>query len=197
MHKIESENICSLNDFTQYWWCDNTPLFSSSNSFNFSKTSIYPTSSNMFESNAYWSQNPYSWISSDRDSHANYEIRNSSCQDLMELHTSNPNYTIKEKVGKLGEISQVIVCKNNNWTKEFMRMDDFVLHNKVHMKSRPYPCRYWPRAYTQKGNLLKHTRKHTQPDLNKRRVYTCQFWQRGYTEKYNLKVRFELESAVL
>ena len=165
-----------------------------SNSLNIWKESSQQNSILCVNPRIYWTQNSNLRFSSDYDSQANYEIKNSSCLGLMDLHTTNQNYTIKEQVGRFGEISKVIVCKNNSWTKEFMRMDDFILHNKVHMEARPYPCRYWPRAYTQKGNLLKHMRKHIQPDLNKRRLYICQFWQRGYTEKYNLKAKFHSHS---
>lgn len=107
----------------------------------------------------------------------------------MPFNSLNQNYTIKERINNFGEIKQVVVWRNSKCNREFDKLSDFFVHEKVHMKVRPYPCRYCPRAYTQKGNLLKHMRKHTQPDINKRRLYKCEFCQRGYTEKYNLKVR--------
>lgn len=179
------ENL-NLNDVSQYCLWD----YSSSSFWTDSGSSWMTSlnkSLNSTNSKNYWK--PNTSISQIHNANIEGKLKNSTSFNYENLHMMNSNYAINENVSNYGDISQVITCKNNYWANNFEQWEEFALHNKVHMKVRPYPCRYCPRAYTQKGNLLKHMRKHTQPDINKRRLYKCEFCQRGYTEKYNLKVR--------
>ena len=79
-----------------------------------------------------------------------------SFSSKLPWNSLNKYYEIKERVNYFGEINQVVVWRNSRCNMEFDNLSDFFVHERVHMKIRPYSCRYCPRAYTQKGNLLKH-----------------------------------------
>lgn len=49
-------------------------------------------------------------------------------------------------------------------------------------------CQYCNRFFTQKGNLKKHLRQHTQPNVVDRKRFVWKFCNKGYTERYNLNV---------
>ena len=101
------------------------------------------------------------------------------------------NWKVSQRVDKQGRLVRLYRCAHPMCKRKFYEFSLMAKHLEVHDKPRPYPCKFWPKAYTQKGNMLKHMKSHTQPDLDRRRVYTCEFCQNGYTEKYNLKVSAE------
>ena len=93
-----------------------------------------------------------------------------------------------KRVNSNGGCTTVFIWKYDNCNKEFTRSWSILDHVRMHEGIRPYECKYCPRAYTQKGNMIKHMKRHTDPDMFNRRHYTWEFCQRKYTEKYNLKV---------
>ena len=61
-------------------------------------------------------------------------------------------------------------CKRKLNNLELMKK-----HVRVHFKNRPYKCKYCPKSYTQKGNMMKHQKIHEQPELDDRRLYKCRY----------------------
>ena len=95
---------------------------------------------------------------------------------------------IEERRNERGGVTTFYVCKYEGWDKEFTRTWSILDHVRMHEGVRPYVCKFCSRSYTQKGNMIKHMRRHTQPCVDSRRSYVCKFCGHGYTEKYNLKV---------
>ena len=95
---------------------------------------------------------------------------------------------IEERRNERGGITTYYICKYEGCNKEFTRTWSIIDHVRMHEGVRPYVCKFCSRSYTQKGNMIKHMRRHTEPSVDSRRSYFCEFCGHGYTEKYNLKV---------
>ena len=104
----------------------------------------------------------------------------------------NYKCTVEQRKNIRGGITTVYTCKYDGCNKEFTRTWSILDHVRMHEGIRPYTCPYCSRSYTQKGNMIKHMRRHTEPDIDNRRLYVWEFCHHGYTEKYNLKVRINL-----
>ena len=100
----------------------------------------------------------------------------------------NYQWEVEKRKNENGGITTVYICKYEGCDKEFTRTWSILDHVRMHEGVRPYVCKYCSRTYTQKGNMIKHMRRHTQPNVDSRRAYICEFCNHGYTEKYNLKV---------
>ena len=98
------------------------------------------------------------------------------------------NCKVEKRSNEKGGITTVYTWQYNGWNKEFTRTWSILDHVRMHVGVRPYVCPFWSRSYTQKGNMLKHMKRHTEPAVDCRRTYLWKYWDRGYTEKYNLKV---------
>ena len=55
--------------------------------------------------------------------------------------------------------NRVLICKYNNWNKEFSKAWGLKEHYRVHTKERPFAWDKWGTRFTQKGSLLKHIKK--------------------------------------
>jgi len=97
------------------------------------------------------------------------------------------NCRIEKRTNDKGGVTTVYICNYNGWDKEFTRTWSILDHVRMHEGVRPYVCKIWARTYTQKGNMLKHMKRHTEPNVESRRNYSCEHCDRWYTEKYNLK----------
>ena len=95
---------------------------------------------------------------------------------------------VEERRNSNGGLTTFYTCGYEGWNKEFTRTWSILDHVRMHEGVRPYVCKYCSRSYTQKGNMIKHMRRHIEPDVYTRRAYICEFCNHGYTEKYNLKV---------
>ena len=96
---------------------------------------------------------------------------------------------VEERRNSKGGLTTFYICKYQECNKEFTRTWSILDHVRMHEGVRPYVCKFCSRSYTQKGNMIKHMRRHTEPSVDTRRTYLCEFCGRGYTEKYNLKVQ--------
>ncbi|CAI2375523.1 unnamed protein product [Moneuplotes crassus] len=97
------------------------------------------------------------------------------------------NCSIQKRKNPKGGITTVYICNYGACNKEFTRSWSIIDHVRMHEGVRPYKCKFCDKSYTQKGNMLKHMKRHTDPSVNDRRSYECQFCSKKYTEKYNLK----------
>ena len=100
------------------------------------------------------------------------------------------NWKIEEKQNRKGGKTTVFICQYGNCRKEFTRSWSIIDHVRMHEGVRPYSCKHWGRTYTQKGNMLKHMRRHSEQGIEQKKKYACHLWEKSYTEKYNLKVSF-------
>lgn len=98
------------------------------------------------------------------------------------------NCSVEERKNERGGITTFFIWNYKGCNKEFSRTWSILDHVRMHEGIRPYQCPHCSRTYTQKGNMIKHMRRHIEPDIDTRRQYICEYCQRGYTEKYNLKV---------
>mmetsp|Transcript_18167 Transcript_18167/g.16071 ORF Transcript_18167/g.16071 Transcript_18167/m.16071 type:complete len:203 (+) Transcript_18167:38-646(+) len=81
------------------------------------------------------------------------------------------NCSVEKKRNTKGGITTVYTCQYNKCYKEFTRTWSILDHVRMHEGIRPYICNYCNRTYTQKGNMLKHMKRHTQPSVEGRRNY--------------------------
>ena len=81
-----------------------------------------------------------------------------------------------------------IICKFEGCGKIFKRVQNFVIHLRVHLDIKHYEWEHWQKTFSQKGNLAKHVRKHEIPDLADRKQLICSVCYNLYTQKYNLRV---------
>lgn len=80
------------------------------------------------------------------------------------------------------------VCKYGEWNKVYTKIWNLLDHVRMHEGIRPFKCKFWPKSFTQKGNLKKHQIQHTISTLRERKRFKCNICNKGYTEKYNLEV---------
>lgn len=73
--------------------------------------------------------------------------------------------------------------------KRFTKPQNFVVHLKTHYDIKEFSCSFCSKTFTQKGNMMKHVRKHMVSDINERRTVHCLFCKSLFTEKYNCQVR--------
>ena len=81
------------------------------------------------------------------------------------------------------------ICKVNNCNKEFKRIQNLVMHLRVHFNVKNFFCQFCTKGFTQKGNLEKHMKQHLKPRLLERKIMKCQYCPSKFTESYNLMVR--------
>lgn len=80
------------------------------------------------------------------------------------------------------------ICKYGEWNKVYTKIWNLLDHVRMHEGIRPFQCKFWPKSFTQKGNLKKHQIQHTISTLRERKRFKCNICNKGYTEKYNLEV---------
>ncbi|CAI2387810.1 unnamed protein product [Moneuplotes crassus] len=85
-----------------------------------------------------------------------------------------------------GRTITVYICKYDNCNREFTKIWNLVDHVRMHEGIRPYKCSFCSKAFTQKGNLKKHSKQHQHKSIEERRQFQCQVCKKRYTEKYNL-----------
>ena len=78
---------------------------------------------------------------------------------------------IEQRRNKKGGITTYYICTYENCKKEFTRTWSILDHARMHVGIRPYSCKICGRSYTQKGNMLKHMKRHDEPPINTRRSY--------------------------
>ena len=100
-----------------------------------------------------------------------------------------------EKVIEMDEITHKqkisYVWKYGEWNKSYTKIWNLLDHVRMHEGIRPFKCKFWPKSFTQKGNLKKHQIQHTISTLKERKRFKCNICHKGYTEKYNLEVKFD------
>ncbi|CAI2370924.1 unnamed protein product [Moneuplotes crassus] len=102
-----------------------------------------------------------------------------------------PNYTTSNSSPNSFEFPKPKVrfdCSYPGCGKPFRSQEARDKHQKFHYKLRTHMCHICDKSYTQNGNLIKHMKTHSVPDVEQRRTHQCQYCDRKYTEKYNLKV---------
>ena len=73
--------------------------------------------------------------------------------------------------------------------KVFKKTWNFLDHARMHENIKPFRCKFWSKTFTQKGNMLKHSRQHSVPNVADRKTHKCLLCGSAFTEKYNLKVK--------
>ena len=86
-------------------------------------------------------------------------------------------------------------CKYSDWTKQFSKAQNFVVHMKMHLGIKKYTCKFWNKTFSQKGNMRKHLKRHEVPSLQQRKTIKWKYWNSLFTEKYNCQVRLSLPVA--
>ena len=86
---------------------------------------------------------------------------------------------VEERKNQRGGITTFYIWKYEGCDKEFTRSWSILDHVRMHEGVRPYTCKFCQRSYTQKGNMLKHMRRHTQPNVDSRRSYIWEFCNNG------------------
>lgn len=113
---------------------------------------------------------------------------------VEELKTYDPKY-YECKKWLSSPSNKIVYWRFEDCNKSFYRVQNFVVHLRVHLGIRHYECEYCDKTFSQKGNLSKHVRKHEIPELSERKQLICQVCKNLYTQKYNLRV-WNLESVV-
>lgn len=67
----------------------------------------------------------------------------------------------------------------------------------MHEWVRPFACKFWGKAFTQKGNLRKHMKQHLVPNVDQRKKYKWEHCKSSYTERYNYRVSIHSEYPIL
>ena len=86
----------------------------------------------------------------------------------------------------------IYIWKHLNWNKEFTRTWNLLDHALVHLGVKPFTWSMCSKGFTQKGNLLKHMKVHSLPDVDDRKRYFCNLCNSSYTERYNYKVKLTI-----
>ena len=92
------------------------------------------------------------------------------------------------KSSKTGKLFIIYICEFDGCRKEFLRTWNLLDHVRMHQGVKPFVWDYWPKTFTQRGNLKKHLIKHYNPSIQARRNFSCKFWSSKFTERYNYKV---------
>ena len=82
----------------------------------------------------------------------------------------------------------VYSCGYEGCGKQFNKGWSILDHVRMHEGVKPFKCEHWDMAFTQKSNLIKHTRRHLVQKLKDRKRYKWSLCPKGFTERYNLKV---------
>ena len=80
---------------------------------------------------------------------------------------------------------KIYTCKVNNWGKEFKRIQNLVMHLRVHFNVKNYFCQFWTKSFTQKGNLEKHMKQHLKPRLFERKDTNCKYYHSKFIWRVN------------
>ena len=88
----------------------------------------------------------------------------------------------------IGKDVIIYIWKHDGCNKEFTRTWNILDHARVHMGVKPFTCNFCFKGFTQKGNLKKHLKTHTLPNVENRKRYYCEACGSSYTERYNFKV---------
>lgn len=170
--------------FNQYWFCDHD-LSSLVQSMD---PKIMSTAQNIKKANFLPSTQPQDAQSDSVTKPSGSERKSKSDKNIEIL--SNYDYQVEQRRGNDADNPiTVYICKYKNCNKEFNRTWNMLDHARMHWGIKPYKCKDWEKAFTQKGNLKKHQRQHLNPDLSDRKRYKCQYCDSAYTERYNYKVR--------
>mmetsp|Transcript_12174 Transcript_12174/g.12186 ORF Transcript_12174/g.12186 Transcript_12174/m.12186 type:complete len:115 (-) Transcript_12174:210-554(-) len=81
--------------------------------------------------------------------------------------------SFEKRKNEKGGITTVYICKHHNCNKEFSRTWSILDHCRMHEGVKPYNCKVCGRAYTQKGNMIKHMKRHSQPAVEQRKNFGC------------------------
>ncbi|CAI2386865.1 unnamed protein product [Moneuplotes crassus] len=113
----------------------------------------------------------------------------SEFESIPKDSNGNPLYSIRsmKRIMMKTQARFHFSCRVNGCKRTFNNLSEMEDHLENHTKIRPYACPLCSKSYTQRGNMIKHRRSHTNPSIDSRKRFVCEFCQKGYTEKYNLK----------
>ncbi|CAI2383152.1 unnamed protein product [Moneuplotes crassus] len=115
----------------------------------------------------------------------------SDFSDIKQTSVKDFEHITYDKEDSKGTVVTIFVCKFQDCEKTFTRSWNFLDHARTHLGIKPYSCPHCPRSFTQKGNLKKHMKQHSEPTLENRKKFVCTHCSSRYTEKYNLKVHIK------
>ena len=87
-----------------------------------------------------------------------------------------------------GRNRRYFICDVVGWGMKFTKTWNLLDHARTHTGERPFKCNQCQLSFTQKGNLNKHKKIHSDEAMNKRKIYQCDHWNKSYTERFNLNV---------
>ncbi|CAI2363434.1 unnamed protein product [Moneuplotes crassus] len=103
---------------------------------------------------------------------------------LLQNHPHHMIYSVNPKTGR--KIKKIL-CKMPNCGSIFEKKWNFKDHIRMHLGQKPYQCKICSKAFIQKGNLIKHMKKHDGKDLKERKIHQCAYCDKKFTERYNMK----------
>ncbi|CAI2381578.1 unnamed protein product [Moneuplotes crassus] len=97
---------------------------------------------------------------------------------------------------KTGRSRRSLICNYPGCGMKFTKSWNLLDHSRSHTGERPYACTLCNLRFTQKGNLNKHMKVHSNLSIESRKIYKCDHCDRKYTEKFNLNVHMRKHKGV-